>query len=220
MFTEFKEKYISKGLFSFYYGDDFIKNPAPDSVERRERKDRISYEKSYLFGNKLQIVETTDVLKDFPVIETRLKIKNQSEENTEKIKNLKTLDIVLETEKDVPSGFPCDNDYAKVIRYRGYAREEEECCPHNDYLSDEKIHSYAPIQARSCDGVMAYFDVVRKDAGAVLSVGWTGQWQADFLRTSAGVSVRVGMQTCDFYLKSGEEYSYVSASLLFYENGY
>lgn len=220
MFTEFKEKYISKGLFSFYYGDDFIKNPAPDSVERRERKDRISYEKSYLFGNKLQIVETTDVLKDFPVIETRLKIKNQSEENTEKVKDLKTLDIVLETEKDVPSGFPCDNDYAKVIRYRGYAREEEECCPHNDYLSDEKIHSYAPIQARSCDGVMAYFDVVRKDAGAVLSVGWTGQWQADFLRTSAGVSVRVGMQTCSFYLKSGEEYKYVSASLLFYENGY
>ena len=45
MFTEFKEKYISKGLFSFYYGDDFIKNLAPDSVERRERKDRISYEK-------------------------------------------------------------------------------------------------------------------------------------------------------------------------------
>jgi len=209
-----------QGLFSLHYGKTFIKNPIPDEIKTEELPDRTRYVKSYLFGGALSVVETTDILSRFRTVETKLKIKNVSGKNTERIKALKTLDCVFPTEKNFVSGFPCDNDYAKIVWYKGYARVEEKFCPHDVYLTNGDVHSFAPVQARSCDEVMAYFDIIRKNVGAVLCVGWTGQWQADFFLADGGVGVQLGMQVCDFILKKDEEYDYVSASAYFYDDGF
>lgn len=217
----FKKINLEQGLFSMYYGDDFIKNPLPNEVKKSELSDRTRFVKKYSFDEKLKIVETTDLLKGYPVVESVLTVENGSDKTTKRIKDLKTVDLTFEFEKDTITGWACDRDYLKIIRYSGVETMESEFRPCNDYIKSNDVYSYAPIKGRSCDETMSYFDIVRKDAGIILAIGWTGQWQADFNRETDGlVRTRIGLQTCDFVLLKGETYRYASVSLYFYDNGF
>lgn len=212
---------LEKGLFSLYYGEEFIKNPIPNGIEINELSDRTRYEKKYCIDEKLRIVETTDLFKAHPVIESVLVIENFSDKTTKKIRELKTVDLTFEFEKDTITGWPCDRDYLKIVRYSGVETMESEFRPCNDYIESNAVYSYSPIKGRSCDKTMSYFDIVRKEVGVIVGIGWTGQWQADFNREDSGrLRARVGLQTCDFVLLKGESYRYASVSLYFYDNGF
>lgn len=217
----FEKINLEKGLFSLYYGEEFIKNPLPNEVEKRELFDRTRFIKKYCFDEQLTIVEATDLLKDFPVVESVLTIENVSTKTTKSIKNLKTIDLTFQFEKDIITGWPCDRDYLKIIRYSGVETMESEFRPCNDYIKSNEVYSYAPIKGRSCDETMSYFDIVRKDVGIIFAIGWTGQWQACFNREESGLMrARIGLQTCDFVLLKGEKYRYASVSMYFYEDGF
>lgn len=63
----------------------------------------------------------------------------------------------------------------------------------------------SPNGGRSSSGdCMPYFNVHTENAGYVVAIGWTGQWQAQFDRNSDGLRVQAGMETTRFVLYPGE----------------
>lgn len=81
----------------------------------------------------------------------------------------------------------------------------------DDFLFvDKKLSPYgkltlSPSGGRSSSGdCMPYFNVHTETMGYVLAVGWTGQWEASFQRSAAGVTVTAGMEKTRFILNPGE----------------
>ncbi|MBE6564257.1 MAG: alpha-galactosidase [Ruminococcaceae bacterium] len=77
-------------------------------------------------------------------------------------------------------------------------------------------YTYAPEGGRSCDGAWPYFDLVGSEGGAVVAVGWTGQWEAAFSPVPGGVRLQAGQQYFNSYLLPGESVTTPSVTVLFY----
>jgi len=62
-----------------------------------------------------------------------------------------------------------------------------------------------PNGGRSSDGVLPFVNLQLADAGLLLAVGWTGQWQMSFLREGRRVHVTAGMEKTHLQLLPGEQ---------------
>jgi len=77
--------------------------------------------------------------------------------------------------------------------------------------------SFAPQGGRSCNGAWPYFDLVGKDGGAVLALGWTGQWQASFETVPGGIRCKAGQQYFNAFLYPDETVTTPFLTVLLYE---
>ena len=66
---------------------------------------------------------------------------------------------------------------------------------------------------------LPFFNLCGKNGGAVLALGWTGQWYASLRQTLCGVRVRAKQQFFSAALEPGEEVRSPLASLTFYDGG-
>ena len=66
------------------------------------------------------------------------------------------------------------------------------------------------------ESFLPFFNLCGKSGGAVLSVGWTGQWFASLRQTIKGVHVRAGQEYFRAALEPGEEVRSPLCSLTFY----
>lgn len=69
--------------------------------------------------------------------------------------------------------------------------------------ANESLH-IGTKNGRSCDGALPYFKVMGENCGYVLSVGWPGQWTADFTAKENGFEFAAKQQYTRFYLNPGE----------------
>ena len=69
------------------------------------------------------------------------------------------------------------------------------------------------------ESVLPFFNLCGNTGGAVLSVGWTGQWFTALRQTANGVRVRAGQEYFRAPLEPGEEVRSPLCSLTFYEGG-
>ena len=74
-----------------------------------------------------------------------------------------------------------------------------------EYLDKCKKRKYENIGGRSSDGIMPFFDATASGDGYIASIGWTGNWKAEFTRCDAGIQIRTGLKETEFYLKPGEK---------------
>ncbi len=95
---------------------------------------------------------------------------------------------------------------------------------HDDFLFQEvPLNMYSnrtlkPSGGRSSSGdCMPYFNLHTQTQGYILAVGWTGQWQTSFRRTTAGVQVQSGMEKTHFFLYPGERVRTPSFALLHWQ---
>ncbi len=98
------------------------------------------------------------------------------------------------------------------------------CFSNRDYLTNNRLSSreFAPVthyfhpwnhksitranvNARPSDGEAPFFEVSQNGAGAIIALGWTGDWSATFDNEDAAVHVRAGLRNARFYLKPGEK---------------
>ncbi len=70
---------------------------------------------------------------------------------------------------------------------------------------------------RSTDEFMPYFNLCGKNYGAVLGVGWTGQWESTFKKSGDDAEITVKQQNFEGYLLPGEEVRSPLVSISFYE---
>ncbi len=95
--------------------------------------------------------------------------------------------------------------------------------PHDDLLEAGQSRPFASHGGRSSNGasggVLPFFNVHDGAVGWVVAVAWSGQWQAEFSRESAGqLSFLAGMEQTRFRLKPGQRVRTPRVVLLRYED--
>ncbi len=109
--------------------------------------------------------------------------------------------ITLKTARGcLATGVDDDYDFGEVVRPMGVGG----------------TYTFAPEGGRSCDGAWPYFDLVGSEGGAVVAIGWTGQWEASFSLVPGGVRVQAGQQYFNSCLLPGESVTTPSVTVLFY----
>ena len=89
--------------------------------------------------------------------------------------------------------------------------------PHRLWAGDSH-HAHCEA-GRSGYGTAPFFDVERRGHGILLAVGWSGQWQGYFDRTTDALRIRSGIMYTSFRLHPGESFRTSSVVLLEYRDG-
>ncbi len=98
------------------------------------------------------------------------------------------------------------------------------CVSGVDYATDDAVSAteFAPVAhyfhpwrgkafafgngcARSSEKQAPFFEVAQDGEGAIIAIGWTGGWRADFENCADGMRVKVGLSRARFYLEPGEK---------------
>lgn len=179
-------------------------------------------------------VETTFTLPDGLAITQRMKsypqynatewvlsISNNSTEKSGLITELFDCDVDLPFDHDEPQtpGFSVREDTTKISNPIGSNWARDEFSAKTNYILAGKTQEYACKGGRSSQGQAPFFDLNQGDKGFICAVGWTGQWQATFLRDDKSINMKTGLQDVGFRLLAGEQIRTSSMLVMHYENG-
>ncbi len=143
---------------------------------------------------RCEIVEFTD----FPAIEWVLHFENRGTNDAPILENILPLDARFAA---------AAQDKVVVHHSIGEKNSGESFAPVETVLSseDRKGLVFAPVGGRSSDGVMPFFNLAAADGGMALAIGWSGQWEARFVRSAQGaLEARAGQQLVHLKLHPGE----------------
>ncbi len=129
-------------------------------------------------------------------VEWVLYVRNAATTPSPIIDRLRPLDADL-----VPAG------QVSTVHYSmGDSNSADSFAPREKTLSPTDLAPFvlAPRGGRSSDPYLPFFNVAGDDGGTAIAVGWSGQWEASFQRSSAGIRVRAGQQLTHLSLQPGE----------------
>jgi alpha-galactosidase len=133
----------------------------------------------------------------FPVAEWTLRFVNEGSRPTPLIENVRALDVRL-------LGVPGD-DFL-LHHMRGSFNSELDFQPLATPLRSNATQRFAPAGGRGSDETMPYFNLEWGGRGAIVAVGWPGQWEIGFTRDRGhGVRIAAGQENVHFRLMPGEE---------------
>ena len=147
-------------------------------------------------ATSLQVRAVATRFKDFPAVEWVLYFKNCGTADTPILKDIQALDVSLRCPEDGPTihyalGASCSmNDFMPMTRVLG----ERGCLELN------------AGGGRSSSAFLPFFNIETKDEGAVMAIGWTGEWASAFEREEGPqFNLRAGMALTHLTLHAGEE---------------
>ena len=127
---------------------------------------------------------TAKVFDDFAAVEWVMEFENRGEADSELLEDVRPLDLALA----LPPG-----EYTHLRHTRGSTCEISDFLPSEETLKTGDVREFAPLGGRSSNGTLPFFEVDWSTGGAVIAVGWSGQWSASLgrpdmreLRLSAG----------------------------------
>lgn len=178
-------------------------------------------------------VVTTVVRYENGAVEWVNRYRNTTSEPTGLLTEVSDADAVFPFPADPPRRWtaymPDRNDGVTVLAPTGsnWSAREFWTDPDSVFLNDYPAHlypgyrqQYAPWGGRSSDGNHGghapFFCLHHADHGAVVAVGWSGQWNASFERVDAGVRIRAGVENAAFRVLPGEDFRTVSLVLVPY----
>ena len=134
---------------------------------------------------------------DFPTVEWTLHFANTGKADTPILADIQAIDTRLERTPrgefvlHHQTGSPCKpNDYE----------------PHETVLKPGASKRITAAGGRPTNSDLPYFNVAWAGEGAIVVIGWPGQWAAQFERDgSSGLRVRGGQELTHFKLHPGEE---------------
>jgi alpha-galactosidase len=205
----------AKGLpFSFVYGDKASSQLLPTWTRTEEigkaqrgqapRRTITWTDPATGLEVRCEIVE----YQDFPTLEWTLHFRNTSATETPILSDIQAIDLSLSRE---PAG---------------------EFLLHHNACSQATLDDYRPLVTplgpgkslrvsssggRGSDGVWPYFNLDWGGQGAIVVIGWPGQWNGSFTRdNSNGLRIRAGQEQTHFKLLPGEEVRSPLAVVQFY----
>ncbi len=148
---------------------------------------------------------------DFPAVEWVFYFKNGGTSDSPILEDIQAADIAL------PSGTPVGGFR---VRYALGSHESPDDFAPREAEIGEPLR-LAPYGGRSSDGVLPFFNILCPGGdGAVLGIGWTGQWAAAFSKTpGGGLAIRAGLERTHLRLHPGEEIRTPAILLLFWSGG-
>jgi alpha-galactosidase len=200
--------------FSFVYGDRPSYELLPDwkfevkefDVDATKRKLEVTYADPET-GLVVRGVATT--FEDFPAVEWVMYFKNTGSTDTPILQNIRPMDASL-----------CSPDGDPTIHYsRGAACSASDFMPMTRVLGKRGILHLQPGGGRSSSQFLPFFNIETKGEGAILAIGWSGEWAAEFDHPDAGPNFRLkaGMALTHLKLHPGEEIRTPSILMLFWQ---
>jgi len=188
--------------FSFVYGgqpsSDLLKQ-WPKQSETREEPGRIIDTISWTDpGSELRVTTEVATYTEYPAVDWVVWFENKGPQDTPIIEDMQALDVMLRT------------GYARkptvLDRLEGDACGESSFMPKDSVIEVDKSLRLAPTGGRpSSISAFPWFNIQYGDQGLITAVGWTGQWAAQFDRTSAGPTrIRAGIEKTRLLLHEGE----------------
>ena len=148
---------------------------------------------------------------DYPAVEWVINFKNTSGKNSLPIEQVRAIDYAFKTKEAGP-----------VILHHSLGSKggRDDFMSLLDELQVGKNIYMTPSGGRSSDNTaFPFFNLeMPKGEGVIVSVGWTGKWYADVLKTDAStVSLKSGMERMNLYLYPDEEIRTPRIALLFWK---
>ncbi|MFA6241297.1 MAG: NPCBM/NEW2 domain-containing protein, partial [Candidatus Hydrogenedentales bacterium] len=149
-------------------------------------------------ATKLEVQALAVSYKSYPVVEWSLNFKNAGSADTPIIENIQPLDVRMERG---------DRGEFTLHHARGSSCKQNDFEPLQTPLAANGTLRLASEGGRSTSGVMPYFNIESTcNDGALVAVGWPGQWAADFKCDAAnGLHLTAGQELTHFKLLPGEE---------------
>jgi len=204
-----------KPPFSFVYGNkhskDFIQKWSFSSEKVANSEIGVkSY--SYTWKDKetgLELICEVKGYLDYNSVEWVLRFINTSGKNSKELKEVKVVDLDFQ--------YPSKGDI--TLHYEdGTHVSKADFHPRKKVLVPGETLSMSPQSGRSSDNAFPFFNIESSsNQGAIIAVGWSGTWFADFKRTSNNsISLASGMKWLDTYLREKETIRTPSICLLFW----
>jgi alpha-galactosidase len=133
----------------------------------------------------------------FPMVEWTLFLKNTGAQDTPLVEAFEPLDTRFTR--------PAKGEYL-LHHHAGSPATLEDYRPYQTPLPPKRDLRLATSGGRGSDACWPYFNLEWTGGGAIVVVGWPGQWGATFSRDAGtGLRVRAGQERTHFKLRPGEE---------------
>ena len=182
------------------------------------------YEVTYDFKNGIKICEELSIYENFKTVKILLHFENISDKNSGQLSEIYDCDISLPFNENynppaVGHRLTSENRAARVFKSIGSTCARDESFEYPEYIVPGHEILYSCEHGRSSQGLMPYFDLNEEDKGALIAIGWTGQWNSRFVGEDRKINIKTGIEALDFYLEPREKIRTSSAVIMFYENG-
>jgi alpha-galactosidase len=146
--------------------------------------------------------------RDFPTVEWTVYFKNTSQTDAPVLSDILALDTRWE------GG---DKSDVTLHHHKGTFVRADDFEPLTTLLKPNQRERFAPPGGRPCGFVWPYFNLEWAGRGAIVAVGWPGQWSATFAReTDGGLCIMAGQERTRLRLRPGEEIRTPLIALQFY----
>lgn len=174
--------------------------PAWDrTTERTEDADRVVDTVTWTDpGSGLRVTAVIATYNRYPAVDWVAWIENTGTQDTPLLEDIQALDVMLRT------GYM--RTPVRIHELEGDACGETSFLPKTAVLEPGKEHRLTPTGGRpSSISAFPFFNVQYGNRGAIVAVGWTGQWCARFDRAANGPTrLRAGLESTRLVLRAGE----------------
>lgn len=153
------------------------------------------------------------VFQNHPAVEWILKFKNTSGRETPIISDIQALNTTL-------TGRKTEYTLHHALGVgEGIVARKEDFRPIRRILAPDSTLNISPSYGRSSWGdSLPFFNIEMSNRqGVILSIGWTGQWFARFIRDAQSLKLQAGMEGTHLKLYPGEEIRTPRIMLLFWQ---
>jgi len=199
--NEGRKPYDTRPFFSFEYDGrtsaDLLASWETRRASRQLDAARTEHTLTYTDPDTGLVVRCVGVAYDgFPTVEWTLYFQNTGAIDSPILSSIQAIDTRLE--RGPAAEF--------VLHYhRGDDCTAHSYEPHADALAPETARAFACVGGRPTNGAFPYFNIARPRGGAIVALGWPGQWAAHFDRDVAtGLQLRAGQERTHFRLHPGE----------------
>ncbi|MFI4911819.1 MAG: alpha-galactosidase [Sedimentisphaeraceae bacterium JB056] len=197
--------------FTFVYGGEKSQDLLirwDHRIEIEKRGDLTEYNHIWLEpGKGLKVVWVAKVFNDFQAFESKLFFENIGQENCRILENVNVLDQKLASSLKVyyssggRSGVPANGFVPQV------------------WDGQDKM-SIGGVEGLSSGKYLPFWLASKSEEGLFYGIGWTGQWNADFVPYQGGVAISAGMQHLCLELMPGEKISQPTVLMGSYSGDY
>jgi alpha-galactosidase len=157
----------------------------------------------------LAVRTVATIFKDFPAVEWVMHFENTGSADTPILQNIQPLDASLSSPDSDPT-----------IHYsRGAACSASDFMPMKRILGKRGSLHLQPGGGRSSSQFLPFFNIETKEEGAILAIGWSGEWAVAFDHPEAGpkFQLKAGMALTHLKLHPGEEIRTPRILMLFWQ---
>ncbi len=206
--------YPNEPPFSFRYGDQPSRELLKVWEVHRSRRaidgERAEQTVTYTDPRTGLVVRAVAILyRDFPVIEWTVYFRNTGSAATPILADIQSLDFSLER----------NGDGEFILHHnKGTPNSPTDYQPFETVLERKAEKRLAAAGGRPTNTDLCFFNLEWPGQGAIIGLGWPGQWAAQFTRDEGrSLRVRAGQELTHFKLLPGEEVRTPLVALLFWK---